>query len=113
MEIKKKYEAQGLVYGLYYGGLEGIEESSFIEKDSMEELVLEVDKKMKECSLDFKLGFENTIGCIMRVVERTSFIIEGEVFSKESHSDFFMGRMLKEQVLKLKEAFDHELDVVH
>lgn len=80
LPMTKKYHSNGYVYGILWGGDEGIYPTKTFSADSLEEL-LELNKKaLSDNSLDNGMGFERLLTAKLIIRTETSVIIDGLTF---------------------------------
>jgi hypothetical protein len=108
METLKKYIASGIVYGKCWGGCEGGFKARKLECESREGILEEAQKRIRDGSLDFGMGFEKILGAILDIKEVTIQIIEGKDFRNEEHDTVIVGELSESQVEFLIEELSYQ-----
>ena len=78
--------AKGAVIGNHWGGGRGIYPSANLSANTIEELMEEANRRLKDGSLDGGMGFESLIGAILNIEEITTIILDEKEFT---HSEYY------------------------
>lgn len=105
--IEKKYNATGIVFGNVCGGGKGTYPCKKLNNyNSINNLIKDAKKMLKDGSLDSGMGFESLIGAGLIIEEFNTLKYNGEEFYNSYNSQFYIGDMNEKELHFLEEALN-------
>lgn len=102
--IEKKYNATGLVLGNFWGGGKGTYPSKKLSNyKSIDDLIKDAEKMLKNGSLDSGMGYESLIGAGLIIEEFNIIKYNDEEFYNSHNSELFIGDMNEKEKHFLEE----------
>ena len=89
--------AKGAVIGNHWGGGRGFYPSAKLSADSMEKLMEEANRRLKDGSLDGGMGFKSLIGAILNIEEITTIILDEKEFKHFEYHTHLIGDLTCEE----------------
>jgi len=92
------FTAKGQVLGNYWGGGRGAYPTIKFKANTKEELTKQINKALKDGSMDSGMGYESLIGAVLDITTTTSVEIDGKTFTNEESELETFGSLTDEQV---------------
>ena len=93
---KKRFIAQGLVYGALWGGGEGAYSSITLHGKYLKPLLKNAEKNLQ--GLDSGMGFEEILGALLTVETITTIIIDKIEYNHSDFHDEIIGDLTDKQI---------------
>lgn len=98
MKTKQRFLATGLVYGLLWGGGEGVYKAKdYYNAETVESLREQITKGVETGSIDSGMGYERILGALMKIATITTIIHDNKEFENIEYEDEFFGDLNESQ----------------
>ena len=104
--VKTVYNSSGLVLGNCWGGGQCTFEATKLRGfDSEDSLFKEIEKRLKDGSLDSGMGYVNLIGAALDIEEIETIEYNNKRYTNRHTAEAFFGEMSEKEISFLKECF--------
>lgn len=92
------YKAIGYVYGNYWGGGKGAYAARALNSDNEQDIIKQINKGIKDGSLDSGMGYESLIGAIMTIEIIDTQTINGKEYTRSEFKTDFHGNLTDDDI---------------